>query len=84
MSASLFAWVATLPPFEGKNKQPTSDNFKDGVIISKILKEVIDPEFFGGLKSSPNESTPLVQVIKRMRQYFAEQVRITLSFLPLI
>jgi hypothetical protein len=74
MSESLFNWVGSLSPFVQRKSGPTPEDFKDGVMLSKILKEVIDPHFFRELKSSPNDSTPLIHLNKQMKEYLSVQV----------
>lgn len=71
MSESLFAWVATLPPYAKRNAEPRPEDFTDGRMLATLLKDVIDPDYFRDLNS---ESSPLIQVMKKMRQYFEEQV----------
>ncbi|CAL8083230.1 unnamed protein product [Orchesella dallaii] len=71
MSESLFAWVATLPPYSNRNANPRSEDFTDGRMLASLLKDVIDPEYFKDLNS---ESSPLIQVMKKMKQYLEEQV----------
>lgn len=70
MSESLFAWVATLPPYEKQKSEPRPEDFTDGRMLALLLKNVIDPNYFKEL----NSDSPLIQVSKKMRQYFEEQV----------
>lgn len=74
MSESLFAWVGTLAPFIQRKSKPTHEDFKDGVMLSKLLKEVVDPGFFKDLKTSSSDATPLIHLSKRMRDYLSDQV----------
>ncbi|CAG7734402.1 unnamed protein product [Allacma fusca] len=72
---SLFAWVATLPTYSSSRKIPKPGDFQDGIILGRILKEVIDPVSFSDLNTSPNNPTPLATIIDKMKRYFAQQER---------
>ncbi|XP_035704865.1 protein Hook homolog 3 [Folsomia candida] len=74
MSESLFTWVGTLPPFIQRKSEPVAKDFMDGAILAKILKEVVDPSFFKDLNTSPQESTPLIVLNKKMQEYLCDQI----------
>lgn len=70
----LLLWIASLPTFSDGGTVPKNENFKDGVMTTRILKNVIDPEYFGDLNDSLKESTELVKVVEKMKKYIARQV----------
>ena len=72
---SLLEWVATLPIFSGVNMAPTVEDFKDGVMLGRILKDSIDPEYFQDINYSKDNSTPLIKIIEKMKLYLASKVR---------
>lgn len=72
--ASLFEWAAKLSVFQDNHIQPTAEHFKDGIMLGKILKTIIDPEYFKELNYSTENSTPLIKIVEKMKRYLATKV----------
>jgi len=70
----LLLWIGSLQTFADNGVIPKLDHFKDGVMTSRILKNVIDPDYFGDLNDSLKESTALVKVVEKMKKYLTRQV----------
>ena len=67
----LLLWIKSIPPFASKGINPQNDLFKDGMMTSRVLKN-IDPTFFADLKDTPKESTELVKVVDKMKKYLLQ------------
>jgi len=70
---NVFVWVSTFPIYSAG--EPKFEDFKDGVILSRILKDSIDPIYFSDLDSSAaNPYTHLNTFIDKMKRYCAAKV----------
>ena len=77
---ALLAWTGTLPTYLSSGMNPKPADFKDGIILGKILKEVVDPANFSDLNTSNSSPTPLATIIDKMKRYFEQKVRIYFHF----